>query len=255
MPHVNQSGFQPGDSCEYQLLSIVHNIYAGFDQNPPLEVRSCFLDISKAFDKVWLEGLIYKMETMGFTGSILRLFQKFLSNKYQRVTINGQTSDWLPILAGVPQGSILGPLLFLIYINDLPDGLKSLAKLFADDISLFFKVYNSIVSARQLSNDLQKITMWAHKWEVSLTFNVISVAQSSHQKHLSLYLDEKLNFSHHIKEITSKLNKGIDIIRKLRSILPRNALLTNYKAFLRPNIDYCDFIYDQPHNESFCNNL
>ena len=165
MSHVNQSGFQPGDSCEYQLLSIVHNIYAGFDQNPPLEVRSCFLDISKAFDKVWLEGLIYKMETMGFTDSILRLFQKFLSNKYQRVTINGQTSDWLPILAGVPQESILGPLLFLIYINDLPDGLKSLAKLFADDISLFFKVYNSNVSARQLSNDLQKITMWAHKWK------------------------------------------------------------------------------------------
>ena len=165
MSHVNQSGFQPGDSCEYQLLSIVHNIYAAFDQNPPLEVRSCFLDISKAFDKVWLEGLIYKMETMGFTDSILRLFQKFLSNKYQRVTINGQTSDWLPILAGVPQESILGPLLFLIYINDLPDGLKSLAKLFADDISLFFKVYNSNVSARQLSNDLQKITMWAHKWK------------------------------------------------------------------------------------------
>ena len=143
----------------------------------------------------------------------------------------------------------------MIYINDLLDGLESLAKLFADDISLFFKVYNSNVSARQLSNDLQKITVWAHKWEVSLTFNVISVAQSSYQKHLGLNLDEKLNFSHHIKEITSKLNKGIDIIRKLRSILPRNALITNYKAFLRPNIDYCDFIYDQPHNESFCNNL
>ena len=101
--NVNQSGFQPGDSCEYQVLSIVHNVYAGFDLNPPLEVCSCFLDIAKAFDKVWHEGLIYKMEAMGFTGSILRLLQSFLSNRYQRVTINGQTSDWLPILAGVPQ--------------------------------------------------------------------------------------------------------------------------------------------------------
>ena len=72
---VNQSGFQPGDSCEYQVLSIFHSIYVGFDKNPPLDVCSCFLDISKAFDKVWPEGIIYKMETTGFTGSILRCFK------------------------------------------------------------------------------------------------------------------------------------------------------------------------------------
>ena len=161
--NVNQSGFQPGDSCEYQLLSVVHNIYATFDQNPPLEVHSCFIDISKAFDKVWHEGLIYKMETMGFIGSILKLHQSFVSNRYERVTINSWTLDWLPILAGVPQGSILGLLLFLIYINNLPDGLEPLAKLFADDTFLFSKVYDSNLSARQLSNDLQKINVWAHK--------------------------------------------------------------------------------------------
>ena len=88
-----------------------------------------------------------------------------------------------------------------------------------------------------------------------LTFNAMPVAQTSHQKHVDLYLDEKLNFSYHIKEIIAKANKGLGIIRKFRSILPRNALLTIYKAFIRPNIDYCDFIYDQPHNESFCSNL
>ena len=79
--NVNQSGLQPGDSCEYQLLSFVHNIYAGFDQNPPLEVRSCFLDISKAFDKVWHDGPIYKMETLCFKGNIFRLLQSFLNNR------------------------------------------------------------------------------------------------------------------------------------------------------------------------------
>ena len=103
------------------------------------------------------------METLGFTGSILKLLQIFLSNRHQRVTISGQTSDWLPILGGVPQGSILGLLLFLIYINDLPDSIESIVKLFADDTSLFSKVYNSNLSTRQLSNDLQKITVWAHK--------------------------------------------------------------------------------------------
>ena len=79
--------------------------------------------------------------------------------------------------------------------------------------------------------------------------------QTSQQKHLGLYLDEKLNFNHHTKEVISKVNEGIGIIRKLRSILSRNALLIIYKAFIRPNIGYCHFIYEQPHNESFCNNL
>ena len=88
-----------------------------------------------------------------------------------------------------------------------------------------------------------------------LTFNAISVAQTSHPKQLGLYLDEKLNFNRHIKETISKVNNRIAIIRKLRCILPRNAWLTIYKAFIRPSTDYCDFIYDQIHDESFCNNL
>ena len=96
---------------------------------------------------------------MCFTDSILRLLQGFfLNNRYQRVTINGQTSDWLPKLPGVPQGAISGPLLFLIYINDLPDGFGSPAKLFADKISLFCEVYDSNISTRQLSHNLHKIT-------------------------------------------------------------------------------------------------
>ena len=130
---------QPIDFCEYQLLSIFHKIYACFDQKLQLEVGACFLDISKGFDKVWDKRFIYKIKTMSFTANILRLLQSFLSKRHQIVKINGQTSDWLPIWAGVPQGSILSPLLFLIYINDLPDGLESLAKLFADDISHIFR--------------------------------------------------------------------------------------------------------------------
>ena len=100
-----------------------------------------FLDISKVFNKVWHEGLLYKLESIGISGNLLNLFHSFLNDRYQRVVIiNGQHSDWAPILAGVPQGSMIGPLQFLIYINDLPDNLNSLVKFFAHDTSLFSMV-------------------------------------------------------------------------------------------------------------------
>ena len=143
-----QSGFQPNDSCENQLLSIVHSIYADFDQSSPLEVRANFLDISKAFDKVWHEGLLYKIETVGSADNLYKLCHNFLSDRFQRVVLNGQSSNGdQPVLAGVPQGSLLGLLLFLVYVSDLPDNLESLAKLFADDASLFSTVYNPLLSA------------------------------------------------------------------------------------------------------------
>ena len=93
------------------------------------------------FNKVWHEGLLYKLESIGISGNLLNLFHSFLNDRYQRVVIiNGQHSDWAPILAGVPQGSMIGPLQFLIYINDLPDNLNSLVKFFAHDTSLFSMV-------------------------------------------------------------------------------------------------------------------
>ena len=91
----------------------------------------------------------------------------FLRNRKQRVVLNGQTSFWADVNAGVPQGSILGPLLFLIYINDLADGLSSNAKLFADGTSLFFVVHNANTIAKELNNDLVKINRWAYQWKMS----------------------------------------------------------------------------------------
>ena len=159
---VHQSGFHCNDSCINQLLFIVHTLYKAFDAYPTLDTRGVFLDMSKAFDKVWHEGLIYKLKSMGVSNSLLKLIQSFLSNRFQRVLLNGQTSEWLPVKAGVPQGSLLGPLFFLIYINDLSENIELTVKLFADDTSLFSVVHNNNTSAKVLNRALQKISEWAH---------------------------------------------------------------------------------------------
>ena len=133
-----QSGFRPGDSTTNQLLDLIDSIRQSFDASPPLEVRAVFMDISKAFDKVWHKGLTFKLKQNGISGSLLKLFEDYLSNRKQRVVLNGSVADYDDILSGVPQGSVLVPLLFLIYINDLEDNIKSQIRFFVDDTMLFF---------------------------------------------------------------------------------------------------------------------
>ena len=154
----HQSGFRPSDSCEYQPLSILHDINASFDCSSPLDVTGIFLDISKAFDRVWHDGLIYKVKSIGINGIFLKLITSFLKNGFQRVVLIGQTSSWKLVLAVVPQGSVLGPLFFLIYINDLPKNLSSNTKLFADDTFIFSTLKNFNLSTDQSKSDLEKIS-------------------------------------------------------------------------------------------------
>ena len=172
---TNQSGFKPGDSCINQLLSITHEIYKSFDDG--LEVRSVFLDISKAFDKVWHEGVIFKLKQNGISGDLLNILTDFLSNRKQRVVLNGQVSTWTSVNAGVQQGFILGPLLFLIYINDLSDNLSSNVKLFADDTSLFSVIHDINISSAELNDDLKKISEWAFQWKMIFNLDATKQAQ------------------------------------------------------------------------------
>ena len=121
--------------------------------------------------------MIYKLQQNGISGELLNILVDFLNNRKQRVVLNGQTSNWIDVKAGVPQGSIMGPLLFLIYINDLPEGLITNAKLFADDTSLFSVVRDIAASTEELNNDLRNISKWAYQWKMIFKPDLTKQAQ------------------------------------------------------------------------------
>ena len=267
----NQSGFRPGDSGTNQLIYLVHEIFKNFDCVENLETRSIYLDMSKAFDKVWHDGLIYKLEKNGVTGRLLVLLKNYLNNREQRVVLNGKSSDWGNINSGVPQGSVLGPLLFLVYINDLENGIKSSIKFFADDTSLFSVAKDPNATANELNNDLTLINKWAFQWKMSFNpdptkpaeeiifshkkkplhhppifFNNVEVKRVSEHKHLGLILDSKLTFGSHINEKLAKARKGVGVIKYLSSHVPVRTLEHIYKTYVRPHLDFCDVIFHIP---------
>ena len=172
-------------------------------------MRGVFLDISRAFDKVWHKGLMYTLQQNGISGELLKILVDFLNNRKQRIVLNGQSSNQFDVKDSVPQGSIMGPLRFLIYINDLPEGLITNAKLFVDDMSLFSVVRDIAASTEELNNDLRNISKWGYQWKMifnpdltkqaedsifsrklnklvypNLSFNNSQVSQIESQKHL-----------------------------------------------------------------------
>ena len=196
-----------------QLLAITHETFEAFSSNPSLEVRSVFLDILKAHNKVWYQGLLYKLKSMGNSWEFYDLLENCRSGRFQRVVLNGQTSSWKVVLVGIPQGSILGPFLSLIYINDLPSELKTNTKLFTDDTSLFTIVKDVNEIANALNIDLCLISKWAFNWKFlfnpdpsnptrevlfsskkklqthpTVSLNYIQVERAAYQKHLGILL-------------------------------------------------------------------
>ena len=267
----NQSGFIPGDSCTNQLLFLVNEIHEAFENQSSLEVRAVFLDISKAFDKVWHEGLLFKLKQNGVSGKLHKFFESYLNNRKQRVALNGFYSDYASIESGVPQGSVLGPLLFLVYINDLEINIISNVKFFADDTMLYSIVHDPNKSASDLNHDLEIINRWAHQWKMSfnpdpnkqateilfsnkkkkvdhpsLFFNGSLVSKLVEHKHLGLILTPTLSFGKHIIEKVKKAKRNIGIIKHLNKFLPVKTLIHMYKALVRSHLDYCDIIYHIP---------
>ena len=272
-PH--QSGFHPGDSTINQLLSITHRIYCSFEKILSLETRAVFQDPSKAFDRVWHEGLLYKRQCSGISGKLLTLLRSFLTNRQQRVVLNGKNSSWLTVKSGVPQGSVLGPLFFLVYINDLVDSVHSDIKLFADDTSIFSDVKDKDEATETLNKDLERVRLWAWQWKVqlncdkteevifsikrsktehpSLKLGLDEVARKDAHKDLGLILDSKLNFKSHIRQAILKARRRIGMIKYLSKYASRDVLDQVYKLYVRLHLDYGDIIYHRHDPEMIPN--
>jgi len=154
---VRNSGFKKGDGAVNQILGKTDDIYKAFEKGS--EVAAVFLDISRAFDRVWHRGLLYKMKQMGFNNQLLAWTENYLSSRFQKVFIAGQSSPVLGTNAGVSRGSILGPLLFLIFINDIEHQIKSDLYIFADNTTMA-REYTSVSEVEQIMNaDLVTISV------------------------------------------------------------------------------------------------
>ena len=256
-----QAAYLKGDSTMTQLIYLVHQIRKSWGQAKLS--HGLFLDISAAFDKVWHKGLLAKLEQIGISGAFLTIFQSYLSNRRQCVVVDGIKSEWLEIQAGVPQGSRLGPLLFLIYINDIVENLESEILLFADDCSLLATGIDPTETTEILNRDLQKISSWANMWKVRfnasktkdiifsnkvlnnsppLVLNDEFVTRVNTHRHLGVYLTSNLDWSVQVNDVCFRANKKLSVLRHMK-MLKRNTLDMLYKITVRSVIDYALPLY------------
>ena len=221
-----QYGFIRGKSTTTQLLAVYHEILESVASGNEVDV--IYLDFSKAFDKVPHHFLLRKLETLGTRGPLLAWFQSYLTDRKQRVVLQGVCSEWLPVSSGVPQGSILGPLLFLVYCNDISTCIKenSTLALFADDSKLYRPLLFP-TSSTLLQHDLSNITKWSADNQMDLNeakcmtmhisrkrtplltqylINENMLEQVSIIKDLSVLITNNLSWSKHIESIVSKAN-------------------------------------------------
>ena len=261
----NQFGFRSHHSTCMAVLNMCDNISKSIDKNE--FAIGVFIDLAKAFDSLDHNILLNKLNHYGVRGITLSWFESYLSDRFQYVNWNECSSSIKPIHFGIPQGSILGPLLFIIYINDIvkcSNVLKFI--LFADDTNLFHSDSDFQQLILTVNIELQKLSVWlkANKLSLNVTkthyilfgrkhippnsntqlyidYQIIDKTEST--KFLGVHIDNKLNWSVHINHISLKLSQGLGILNKMRNIFPRRVLLTMYYSLFYPYLTYCSVIW------------
>ena len=263
-----QAAYLPKDSTTNQLVYIVHQIKANWIKKKIS--HACFLDISAAFDAVWHNALIAKLKQINVIGKPLELLRSYLNNRKAKTIVDGAESPELPINAGVPQGSRLGPLLFILFINDIINDLESTPHIFADDTTLITSGTDIHETSNLLNRDLVKVSDWAKKWKVTfntgktkdlvfsknaindqppLTFNNKPVDRVKSHKHLGIILTHNLSWDEHLNKIIKQVNLKLSMLYNVRQ-LSRKTLDAMYKMHVRSCIDYCIQVYGPCLNAS-----
>ena len=254
-----QYGFRKKRSTSDAVIELLNNTYKAMNKKEHL--GAVFLDLSKAFDTVSHDILLSKLEHYGIRGIPLKLLESYLSNRRQFVTVNGQKSETKEISIGVPQGSVLGPLLFLIYINDLPLSTKNMKSiLFADDTTLFTSHRDVNSLSKNMSDDLALIKEWLIANKLTLNINktyyiifttrylpddiMVTIGEQAIERKLSgkflgMILDDKLTFKEHINTIKGKVSKLAGLFFKLKTMFPLDVLNRLYYSLIYPHLIYC----------------
>ena len=254
-----QHGFRTHRSCVTQLLEVMNELTKIADNKEDMDI--IYLDFSKAFDTVPHKRLINKLKAYGIEGNLLNWIAHFLKDRRQRVRVNNSYSDFSPVASGIPQGSILGPDLFIIYINDLPENIKSCCKIFADDT----KLYGPSKSHDILQEDLLNLLKWSDIWQLKFNVskchvlhigtndkaptyymnsdNTLELSGTDSEKDIGVTFSNNLKFDKHINNIISKANQMTGIIKRSFKFMDKDMFIKLYKSIVRPHLEYANVIW------------
>jgi hypothetical protein len=253
--HDSQHGFRKGRSCLTNLLDFMEEVTKVLENGDPIDI--VYLDFAKAFDKVPYVRLFRKLESHGIGGQVLTWIKQWLCNRRQRVSVNKKLSDWLGVSSGVPQGSVLGPVLFLIYINDIDLNLISKLGKFADDTKLC-KPITCDMDREMLQSDLDKLHVWSNQWQMTFNVDKCSIVHlgfnnehcryklgdselksSERERDLGVIVDSSGKWEEQCNVAVKNANSTLGIIKRHFKCRRKDVILKLYKSLVRPKLEYC----------------
>ena len=261
-----QHAFRKHHSCETQLVNVIHDWATSIDQRKQVDIF--ILDFEKAFDTVPHELLKTKLHKYGISKNILNWIDAFLGNRTQCVVVNGTKSETSTVISGVPQGTVLGPILFLVHINDISENITSDIRLFADDCVCYREINNK-EDCNKLQDDINRLGNWATSWGMRfqpIKCNMLRLSRKKRNimfdytlkdtklefltsiKYLGVHITDDLHWGKHIEEVCNKAYRTLGLLKRTLSSCPQEVKIQAYKGLIRPVLEYSSAVWD-PHQQ------